>query len=67
MAVVNRKVDHDIISQLDAATNHTGAYVPASLAMVAKAKTILGVNYVPTNELRASIHPRRRCRRARNG
>jgi hypothetical protein len=51
MAVVNRKVDQDIIAQLDTATLHTGAYAPASLAMVAKAKTILGINYVPTSEV----------------
>jgi len=51
MAVVNRKIDLDIIAQLDTATNDTGAYATASLAMVAKSKAILGINYVPTNEV----------------
>lgn len=51
MAVINRKIDLDIIAQLDTATNDTGAYTTASLAMVAKSKTILGVNYVPTSEV----------------
>jgi len=51
MAVVNRKIDLDIIAQLDTATNDTGGYATASLAMVAKSKAILGINYVPTNEV----------------
>jgi hypothetical protein len=50
MGVVNRKIDDDIITQLDTATNDTGAYAQASLAMVVKAKVILGVNFVPTEE-----------------
>lgn len=51
MAVINRKIDLDIIAQLDTATNDTGAYATATLAMVAKSKAILGINYVPTNEV----------------
>jgi hypothetical protein len=50
MAVVNKKIDLDIISQLDTATNTTGGYATASLSMVAKSKAILGINYVPTSE-----------------
>tara|TARA_Y100000310_G_C20696293_1_gene825951 strand:- start:190 stop:1029 length:840 start_codon:yes stop_codon:yes gene_type:complete len=50
MGVVNRKIDDDIITQLDTATNDTGAYGQASMSMVVKAKVILGVNYVPTEE-----------------
>lgn len=51
MAVINRKIDLDIIAQLDTATNDTGSYTTASLAMVAKSKAILGINYVPTSEV----------------
>lgn len=41
-AVMNRDMDQIIIDQLDTATQTTGAAVPASLAMVIKARTILG-------------------------
>jgi hypothetical protein len=51
MAVINRKIDLDIIAQLDTATNDTGGYATASLSMVAKSKAILGINYVPTSEV----------------
>lgn len=51
MATINRKIDLDIIAQLDTATNDTGGYATASLAMVAKSKAILGINYVPTSEV----------------
>ncbi|MGH6716777.1 MAG: phage capsid protein [Bradyrhizobium sp.] len=49
MGVVNRKIDNDIISTLDSyATNQAGATaVTASLALVMRAKTILGNNAVP--------------------
>ena len=40
--VMNRKIDADLIAQLDTATVTTGAAVTASLNMIAKAKTILG-------------------------
>jgi hypothetical protein len=52
MAVINRKVDSDIIAQLDTATVAAGvASSTASLALVARAKTILGVAEVPTTEI----------------
>ncbi len=50
MAVINRKVDTDIINQLDAATNTTGTSVKASLDLVTKSKVILGANFVPMDE-----------------
>lgn len=47
-AVINRKVDNDIISTLDAGvTNHAGSAATGSLALVMRAKTILGNNAVP--------------------
>lgn len=50
MAVLNRKIDDDIIEQLDTATNDTGAAAKASLDMVIYAKTILGNNFVDTSD-----------------
>ncbi len=50
MAVVNRKIDDDIITQLDTATNDTGTSATASLDMVVKSKVILGDNFVPVEE-----------------
>lgn len=50
MAVLNRKIDDDIIAQLDTATNDTGAAATASLDMVVYAKTILGNNFVDTGD-----------------
>lgn len=50
MAVINRKIDADIIAQLDTATIDTGTTATASLAMVAKAKAALGYAEVPTEE-----------------
>lgn len=47
MAVINRKCDQDIIGELAAATNDTGASVKASLDLVMYAMTILGNNEVP--------------------
>ena len=47
MAVINRKMDSDIITELNTATNDTGAAATASLSMALYAKTILGNNYVP--------------------
>jgi len=49
--VINRKVDSDIIAQLDTATNDTGASATASLAMVAKSKAILGNNEIDTSDI----------------
>lgn len=51
MAVINRKVDADIIAQLDTASVQVSATAAtASVKMVAHAKTILGVNEVDTTE-----------------
>jgi hypothetical protein len=50
MAVINRKIDADIIAQLDTASIDTGTSATASLAMVAKAKAALGYADVPTEE-----------------
>lgn len=46
MDVINRKIDDDIIAALDTATNDTGAATTASLALIMKACTILGDNFV---------------------
>ncbi len=50
MGVINRKVDADVIAQLDTATNDTGTATTASLALVAKAQTILGNAEVPIED-----------------
>ena len=50
MKVMNRRVDADIIAQLDTATNNLGAAATASLALVQKAKTTLGENEVAIEE-----------------
>ena len=47
MAVVNRKIDSDILTALGTGTVDTGASVTASLDLVMKAKTILGNAFVP--------------------
>lgn len=47
MAVVNRKVDQDIITQLNTATQDTGAAATASLSLAMYGLTILGNNSVP--------------------
>lgn len=49
--VMNRKIDSDIISQLDTATVTTGAAAVASVSMVAIAKAKLGYANVPTEEM----------------
>lgn len=46
MAVINRKIDDVLITELDTATNDTGTATPASLDLVAYAQTILGNNFV---------------------
>lgn len=48
MAVINRKVDADIITELNTGTVDTGAATTASLDLVAHAKVILGNNEVDT-------------------
>lgn len=50
MAVINREIDDNIIAQLDTITNDTGTAVVASLDMIAKAKTILGNNFVDLSD-----------------
>lgn len=50
LKVLNRRVDADIIAQLDAATSNLGAATTASLSLVQKAKTTLGENEVPLEE-----------------
>jgi hypothetical protein len=50
MGVINRKMDADIIAQLDTATNDTGAAATGSLALVAKAVAILGNAEVPIED-----------------
>lgn len=50
MGTVNRKIDLDIIAQLDTATIDTGTSATASLSMVAKSLAYLGNNYVPVEE-----------------
>jgi hypothetical protein len=47
MGVINRKIDSDIITTLNTGTLDTGTAATASLAMVLRAKTILGNNEVP--------------------
>jgi hypothetical protein len=47
MGVLNRKIDSQIITELNTATNDTGAAVPGSLSVVTKAQVILGNNSVP--------------------
>ena len=48
--VINRKIDADIIAQLDTATNDTGTAKVADLDLVMHAITILGNNDVNTEE-----------------
>ena len=50
MAVVNRKMEDQIITQLDTATNDTGTAQTASIDLVAYARTILGNNYVDLSD-----------------
>jgi hypothetical protein len=50
MGVINRKIDADIIAQLDTATNDTGAAATGSLALVAKSMAILGNAEVPIED-----------------
>ena len=47
MAVINRKIDQDILTQLALGTQDTGAAQQASLDLVMHARTILGNNEVP--------------------
>lgn len=49
MGVINRKIDQDIITELNTGTLDTGAAATASLAMAIRAKVILGNNKVPAD------------------
>lgn len=59
MGVINRRVDKDIITELDTATVNAGATgVTASMNLVMRAKTILGNNKVPNDGgLYATVTP----------
>lgn len=48
--VLNRRIDADIVAQLDTATNNLGAATTMSLSIVAKACTTLGEREVPVEE-----------------
>lgn len=47
MGVINRKIDSDIITELNTGTVDTGATQTASLALALRAKAVLGINEVP--------------------
>jgi hypothetical protein len=47
MAVINRKIDNQIITELNTGTVNTGTAVPGSISLVAKAQTKLGNAGVP--------------------
>lgn len=47
MGVINRSIDQDIITELNTATQDTGAAATASLSLAVYATTILGNNEVP--------------------
>ena len=49
MGVVNRKIDSDIITELNTGTVDTGTTQTGSLALAVRAKVILGVNEVPND------------------
>jgi Phage capsid protein len=51
MKVINRTIDLDILSALASATNNTGAATSANLALVQRARTKLGNNAVPIDEI----------------
>lgn len=48
--VLNRRIDADIVAQLDTATANLGAATTFGLSVVAKASTTLGENEVPVEE-----------------
>lgn len=48
--VLNRRIDADIVAQLDTATNTLGAAASMSLSKVAQAVTTLGENEVPVED-----------------
>ncbi|MCA9245235.1 MAG: hypothetical protein KDA32_14860 [Phycisphaerales bacterium] len=58
MGVINRKIDYDIYTELNTGTVNTGTAVTASIPLVMRAKTILGIAEVPwDSNLFAAITP----------
>jgi len=57
MAVLNRKIDQDIIAQLNTGTVNTGTATTGSLALAMKAKVLLGNAAVPGSNLFGLITP----------
>ncbi len=58
VAVLNRKIDSEILTALSGTSTNTGAYVSGSLALILKAKTKLGNSGIPwDNNLWAIISP----------
>ena len=58
VAVLNRKIDSEILAALSGTSINTGAYVAGSLALILKAKTKLGNSGVPwDNNIWAIISP----------
>lgn len=55
MASINTQVDSLIITELDTATNDTGTSATGSLALVAKAKAILGSNFAGNGQVTCVI------------
>ena len=49
--VLNRRIDADVVAQIDTATTNLGAATTMTLAIVAKALTTLGENEVPVDEI----------------
>ena len=49
--VLNRRIDADIIEELDTATNNLGAATQMTLTIAAKARVTLGENEVPTEDI----------------
>lgn len=59
MGVVNRKIDSDIIAQLETGTQNTGAAQPMSLALAVNSLAVLGNNAVPLDgNISALITPK---------
>lgn len=57
MAVLNRKIDQQIIAELETGTQDTGAAQTGSLSLVMYGKTILGNNDAGGGEIFAAITP----------
>ena len=58
MGVINRKIDQEIITELNTGTVNTGSAATGSLSLALRAKTILGNNKVPLDgNINALITP----------